>query len=355
MTVASQVEQLGSVEQWARSRGLWAHHNNPAPRGWRVSASDGGMMLVMLQSPTMHEPAPFWTVSPSVALAWALLVETNTGLVDIGRCLTCNGRGSFWWDGEDAHPPCMVECSRCNGNGRETIPAARLLLDVATSNRDARDVLHAHADQLLANGDPAGMALAWGLRWSAGDDEQDGTGEAVMLLHWATVARKRAELSKSGADTAEALSVRTPFDYWTCVEIVRLWRRTWVDAGGPTLDEFAGWVIRFGLGPVRAIIDSSAGRLDAWGHSYIMPGGDLTTRQRVDALNAQGGPTSFSVADDEAIIAQASNGDVGLMTWRERLATLTEEPVAPTTRDARSRPTASRIGRQLGRRLGVRR
>jgi hypothetical protein len=97
---ASTAELRRAVEQWARARGLWSHHNNPAPRGWRITASDGGVaMLVLHQPPSIHDPAPYWTISPVIALAWALLVESGAESVSVGRCPACRGRGEWsWWD-----------------------------------------------------------------------------------------------------------------------------------------------------------------------------------------------------------------------------------------------------------------
>jgi hypothetical protein len=194
MTVATHEQQRDAVEAWARGRGFWSFHNNPAPRGWRVSVSDDTRVaLLLLQPPSIRDPAPYWTVSMPVALAWALLVDLGAGSVDVGRCQDAPQCENGMVDSGGETPwgyPISIRCPACNGTGRETEPIARALL---RDDAKVRACLHAEADRLLAANDPVGMALAWGLRWSEGDDEQDGTGEAVMLLHWAKVAREQAE------------------------------------------------------------------------------------------------------------------------------------------------------------------
>jgi hypothetical protein len=129
MTAASEPDILAGVERAANALGIRAHHGNDAPRGWRITkASSNGGVLVMHQGATHHDPAPFWTVSPAVALAFCLLLASDAGPGDVGRCLDCKGRGWLWWDGEDAHPPGRIECPVCE-RGRKLVPVARILLD----------------------------------------------------------------------------------------------------------------------------------------------------------------------------------------------------------------------------------
>ena len=223
MTIAVHDAQRDAVEQWARGCGFVMHSRTGFDRTW----SDKRWGIHVNPLPPNHtllicpdgDELRGHEVSSAVALAWAMLVELDAGPVDVGRCPVCVKRGgpmewaqmsrdgrAEWnvagpgWNtashdwGWTATRPCLA----CNGTGRELIPAARLLLDVVSETRDARDILHAHADQLLANGDPAGMAIAWGLLWSEADGGEDGTGEAVLLLHWRG-SRRRSASAKNGS------------------------------------------------------------------------------------------------------------------------------------------------------------
>lgn len=214
---------LRAVERWARVTSHWAMHGNPAPPGWRVSFASVSECVITF-APTGH----FWSVPPAIALAWALLVETGAGPVDVGRCPACVVRGGrmewrYTWSepgwtnsafadianrniDEDvakakregfvtthrhvsgvgpskrAEMFAVRPCPACNGTGREIIPAERLLLDAASGDATARDRLLVHADYLCervihrTNGrdeSAIGLLLAWALGpWSGESTDQ---------------------------------------------------------------------------------------------------------------------------------------------------------------------------------------
>jgi hypothetical protein len=195
MTIATHEQQRDAVEAWARVFGFRPLHESNGADPHVAELSDA-------------------EAEPPLALAWALLVELGAGSVDVGKCPACVKRGGpMEWgyapghllgehrsDGFSIGPHSESRgfirwalaraCPACNGTGREIIPITRALLG---DDAKVRACLHPEADRLLAANDPVGMALAWGLRWSEGDDEQDGTGEAAMLLHWAKIAREQDE------------------------------------------------------------------------------------------------------------------------------------------------------------------
>jgi hypothetical protein len=203
VTAASEPDILAGVERAAKALGIDAHHGNDAPRGWRIAkASSNGGVLVMHQGATHHDPAPFWPVSPAIALAVCLLLASDAGPVDVGRCLDCKGRGWLWWDGEDAHPPGRIECPVCE-RGRKMVPVARMLLDAVSGDPTALEHLPKHADRLQAEGDPRGELLALALGpWSGeptdwvrhlerrdwGEIGHPHTAAALRWLEWLTWA-----------------------------------------------------------------------------------------------------------------------------------------------------------------------
>jgi hypothetical protein len=150
MTIATHEAQRDAVEQWARVRGFWMRTTGHDAAWCVARTGDPGDDRTRISCSGM--PTDGW-LEPAVALAWALLVE-------VGGDLT-----------------------------------ARMFVDAVTFGVSERGALAVLADRLLAAGDPVGLALAWGLRWSDGEGTEDGTGEAVMLLHWLTVARGQAALA----------------------------------------------------------------------------------------------------------------------------------------------------------------
>lgn len=171
MTAASDPDILAGVERWARVRRSAGDGQNVAHivcdgHEWRVwtgtSIERMHVHVGLWRTGANRNCLGEWQVPPALALAWALLVESDAGPVDVGRCPDCDGRGRFWYDGEDCHPPGMVECPVC-ASGRKTISAARLLLDAASGDAKAREALLVEADRLAFAGDPIGELLGWAL------------------------------------------------------------------------------------------------------------------------------------------------------------------------------------------------
>jgi hypothetical protein len=268
MTIASHEQQRDAVEAWARARGFWSYHNNPAPRGWRVSVSDDTRVaLLLLQPPSIHEPAPYWTVPMPVALAWALLVELDAGSVDAGKCPACVKKFRLE-PGADIWKSTVRPCVACKDSRRGTIPIARALLG---DDAKVRACLHAEADRLLAANDPVGMALAWGLRWSEGDGNEDGTGEAVMLLHWLRVAREQAEQRDLMEQWAALLAMGTvhprPDTIVLSPEAYNALTNTWTLTITPTEDPAEIVTITTGL----SVVDAIRPAIEAIGAAFPMP------------------------------------------------------------------------------------
>jgi hypothetical protein len=185
MTVATHEQQRDAVEAWARGLGFERGHG--APHEWSCFPNlHGGYTIYRT-----NEKGPTSVVSMPVALAWALLVELGAGSVDVGKCPACVKK--FRLDpGADIWKSTVRPCVACKDSQREATPIARALLG---DDAKVRACLYTEADRLLAANDPVGMALAWGLRWSEGDGNEDGTGEAAMLLHWAKVRREQETLA----------------------------------------------------------------------------------------------------------------------------------------------------------------
>jgi hypothetical protein len=176
---------------------------------------------------SVETPPPakgFWMVSPAIALAVALLIESRAESVDVGRCPACKGVRRVATVGHDRHPDadqisrgvvglwiggdnlwCWNEdCPACAATGRERVHAARLLLDAVPRARTADErramfgdnpaptvaiggcgdivsTTHApgdapalarllvHADQLQAAGNPLGELLSWALTLWTGE------------------------------------------------------------------------------------------------------------------------------------------------------------------------------------------
>lgn len=229
MTAASSSDILRAVERWARA----AHRGD-------LTVFDDGVWVG-------HE----WRkLSPAIALAWALLVESGAESVDVGRCPACVARSGtrrlattewrFIEHERGPHPYAAMAvrealrdfaaegysvehderraplpefegrvlvsirlarpCPACNGTGRETIPAARILLDAAEPCRacddtgtvpagndfaacpdcPARQALRAHADHIQAAAHPLGDLLAWALRLWTGEPTDCGPCPACL-------------------------------------------------------------------------------------------------------------------------------------------------------------------------------
>jgi hypothetical protein len=190
MTAAGDPDILAGVERWARVRDLWMGDGGCEIVTWRVGGSLAGCRIFEYSQRNSR------SVSPALALTWALLVETDAGPVDVGRCRTCRGRECMWtwaqsirtglhfiavdeaagWREHGWHAEVVQcgeywrhirakakRCPACSGTGRETIPVTRLLLDAASGDAAARAALSVHADHLQATGDPRGELLALAL------------------------------------------------------------------------------------------------------------------------------------------------------------------------------------------------
>lgn len=204
---AARADMADAIERWAFARGLSFGDSPLKTQPWQVSL-DGPRTEVTIWRHNVDEP-DHWTVTPEVALTWALVVEANVPPMDIGPCLACAKRGGphEWgvasarrysgplvvqaslrgardWNPDQANtvvwrnavfsehgarvPEAEVVvgsrlCRVCGGSGRATIEAPRLVLEAAPELECGRPMLeHAAvlADQLQAQGHPAGLALA---------------------------------------------------------------------------------------------------------------------------------------------------------------------------------------------------
>lgn len=157
-TAAPPSDILRAVERWARVRGFAFGGSPHDGQVWQLSPDARGTEVNIWHH--VGEPAPPWTVSPAIALAFALLVESGAASVDVGRCPACVARsgprklvtvewdsaislitvehfGQWGWVGGEGrfviagqqYVPMSRPCPACTGTGRETLPAQRLLLD----------------------------------------------------------------------------------------------------------------------------------------------------------------------------------------------------------------------------------
>lgn len=235
-TAASPADILRAVERWARVRGF--HPDNPNGSPWLCFESATGEFVIRVPF-TTHQ----WAVSSGLALAWALLVETDAGPVDVGRCPACVARSpdgarklsTREWKVESGSRAAELaarrriasrespapdgwlsrfhrgrggrllavscrQCPACNGTGIETIPVVRLLLDAASENHLAacpnphceRGLCHehAHTDGLLPQPCPSTVCFARRARdrLLVHADQLQAAGDPLgVLLGWALV------------------------------------------------------------------------------------------------------------------------------------------------------------------------
>jgi hypothetical protein len=228
VNAASPAEMLAAVERWAQMREWWddgkPHRQGGTP--WLVYLRSAGDVLLWERLPAYPpatEQLQAHYASPAVALAWAILVESEPLPVDVGLCPECVARGGAWeartvrimgpsigslledegWErtsepydtGLGAIPWALDlrrPCPACSGSGRNLAAVPRLLLD-ATTDAAARDALLVYSDQLQAAGDPTGELLSWALVLWTGEQCQPGhlhTVEAVAWLDRLTLARQ---------------------------------------------------------------------------------------------------------------------------------------------------------------------
>jgi hypothetical protein len=190
VTAASEPDILAGVERAAKAFGIFAPHRHDHAHpltGWLVER-DGAITRVL-----HGEYRIVQQVTPALALAFCLLLGSDAGPVDVGRCPACEARGGpmewtllytlrecewrrplGWvigrtvWVGGILLWAASRLCPACNATGREPLPVARLLLDAASGDETARDRMLVHADQLQASGDPLGELLGLALGpWAA--------------------------------------------------------------------------------------------------------------------------------------------------------------------------------------------
>lgn len=297
MSVAAPDQMRDVVERWARINGYLTrdqqHRQSRKWTGpWGVEAyplEPRGTFLCSYENEFRGRE-----LSMPVALAWCLLVELHalsmSAPVDVEPCRLCVQReiagaqarlngGTLEWP---------TPCPACLGRGHSELYIANALIAPAERHFDS---LAVHADRLAAINHPAALPIAWALRWSSGDGELEGTGEAVMLLHWAAVAREQR-------------------------------------AGGGTI-----------------VVGD---------FTYTDPGPGFTLSRRVAALNAQGGPLMFSVASGTTEIV-TDGGSIFVASkhaggWTS-LPTRSDLPPVGTSVPY---TIGDGLGRRLGRRIGVR-
>lgn len=430
MNAASPADILRAVEWWARVRGFTVNG-----RPWGFAATLSAVHVAHYGSDDRFDTA--WVVPPAIALAWALLVETGFEPVDVGRCPACRGRGIWcvWHRGLPDPDLGAVQasgdawrhlgwetfikveraasflyyrllrvkgedCPACDGTGRETIPAERLLLNAVSGDATARDRLLVRADELQAAANPLGDLLAWALRlWAeeptvdagpcepckgsggvykmepllgcvmsfgcldcGGADSRSGTGrllghphtaEAVRWSEWLTWGNWFAERHRERGRVVTILSSdypRTAID-WNDSPAHDGMLGVRVDGdnqqpitvyGGSLLPEPT-------FGGTGEVISVTAGE-----HTYaVTTERPMTAGEIAAAFNEQGGPATFVSADDGRVM---SMGFHEASSASHIIAELQEPPAfIPEPETLRHQPHARHIGARLGRRLGVRR
>jgi len=182
---ASEAEILLVLDRWARVRGFTLDAD-PVKHGlsWGFLLRDGEIMVWHWADDPLVEHVR----SSALALAWALLVESEPPPVDVGPCPKCKGHGAVyegsalvsWCTGAVYEASALVSwCTACGpgyglGSGRKLTPASRLLLD-ATTDAAAREALDVHAEvKLRDRGDPLGELLGWALGLWTGEPSDCG-------------------------------------------------------------------------------------------------------------------------------------------------------------------------------------
>jgi hypothetical protein len=252
---ASPAEILRAVGRWSLARGFDLDNTGGGPPWW---------VEVWGNNVSVETPPPakgFWMVSPAIALAVALLIESRAESVDVGRCPTCKGVRRVATVGHDRHPDAdqisrgvvglwlggdnlwswTEDCPACGATGRECVHVARLLLDAVPRAyaADERRVLfgdnppptvaiggcgnivsttHApgdaaalarllvHADQLQADGDPLGELLSWALTLWTADPAEPVKREFTGVSH----AHVRARMLAAGIGDGWVVEVHGP-------------------------------------------------------------------------------------------------------------------------------------------------
>jgi hypothetical protein len=353
VTIATHEAQQDVLERWARGRGCWlALDVRETKSRWQVFSVREGIRVMLLGA----GPAT-WTMPPPIALAWALLVELDVGTLDVGPCPACLARSGSrklvaieWaqdeWEGQgclirargsvqsygrrgwttvlekrprtrqprrQAHVVVRASrpCQACDGTGREHVTLAQAFL-TAVDFGAAMANLQVEADRRLASGCPAGLALAWGIRWSEDDEIQDGTGEVVLLLHWLEAARAKAAYLEPGIYT---ISINGREHEYSVPEA--------------------------GEGRTTTQIRDELERM------FNEPRGPVTT---VVASAATAGTYTVAFGGAEPVTFEIGHRPTAEIVG-EALEAMAE---AERARDPRRRQHARHVGQQLGRRLGIR-
>jgi hypothetical protein len=237
-------------------------------------------------------------------LAQAIFIESEAAPAWVGKCPDCAGSGlrqqepaeelvheieqlvSHGMLTSSEAAAVLRKCPSCNGTAEQYTPVAVLLSDAADGNVPARDALLAHADKLLAEGNPLGELLNRTLLlWMQEPADLTHADEAVRWLEWLT-----AQHESSCATAARAIT------------------------SSPWIAAHVG----------------------------------MTSSQIAAALNAQGGPATFSANADGMTytLMYGTNSHIGVDL-------LPPPPQVPE--ESPRRGHAQHIGSRLGRRLGVRR
>ena len=234
-------------------------------------------------------------------LAQAIFMESDAAPVFVGKCDKCKQPSAEYWDAR--RQLATKTCPICEGTVERRAPVAVLLHDAAEGNTAARDFLLTHADELQAKGNPLGKLLSWALLlWMRKSADLTHADEAVRWLEWLTAQH-------------ELLRNRNANGYVV------------------TVDGFEYHV------PVTFTSDS------------------MTAAEIAAALNAQGGPATFTASPNgDAVVttilhdATSSTLIVAGNIREADLLPMRDVPEEPTRRQH-----APHIGSRLGRRLGVRR
>jgi hypothetical protein len=215
-SIATGAEMLAAVERWARVREMWRSDGQSLAfkRGeWEARCTDSRTRIMLWWH---GDRTDSWFAEPAVALAWAILVESEPAPVDVGACPECKAQGvqereyrpppqaSFaaqllaegWehtggtfrvddWSPSDIY---QRQCPACSGSGRKLAPVPRLLLDAATDPAARAEPL-THADRLANSGDTRCEVLTWALALLL-DGDHRWTATAVRWLEWLTWGRE---------------------------------------------------------------------------------------------------------------------------------------------------------------------
>jgi hypothetical protein len=412
---ATSAEMLAVVRRWARARG-YLHQpklsdHNGRRIGWHVTTDpliDGHLVQVWERFGSHALDTKSRLVTPAVALAWALLVESDAAPVYVGKCSApnCDGIGWYWgYAIGDHETDNRYTCDACSGTGDELTPVAVLMLDAATGDERARELLAMHPDKLLADGNPLGMLLTWVLNlWSresvdmpcstcdtigtlqldfitvacpsCSTGRERGTGrmlghphtaEAVRWLEWLLWGNWFVEQQRHHVLVEQARDVQrmTQLEVLSRADARELLDRRLV---GHEYDTIIVDDVIVQTSSARQYTDSlfaeqtfgNAGEtitVNAGEHVYSMRLTAPTTAYALAlAFNQQGGPVSFTANETGLTVGMRDEDTTSYMvsTAIDSTADLLDF-VEPTLPEEPRRRHAAHIGSRLGRRLGVRR